>query len=73
MFQEASRAIKPTYFIITLQNIQVHLIVNIDDSNNSRIDFVIHFWENYVNMIASQKSDQQILLNLTKEFNAIHM
>ena len=30
-----------------------------------RIDFVIHFWGDYVNMIASRKSDQRPLINLT--------
>uniref|UniRef100_U9SZX7 Uncharacterized protein n=1 Tax=Rhizophagus irregularis (strain DAOM 181602 / DAOM 197198 / MUCL 43194) TaxID=747089 RepID=U9SZX7_RHIID len=44
---------------------------NVDKNKTSpiykvyRIGLGIHFGENYVNMNASQKSDQQLLLNLT--------
>ncbi|CAB4441950.1 unnamed protein product [Rhizophagus irregularis] len=60
---EASRAIKPTYLIITLQKMRVHLIVDFDDVNNGSI-FLYTFGRNYVNMITSRKSDQWIHLKL---------
>ncbi|CAB5099120.1 unnamed protein product [Rhizophagus irregularis] len=55
--------------LIKIVNIRVCLTVNIDDANNDR------FWNTLITlMIASRKSDQRTLLNLTiKEFNAIHM
>jgi hypothetical protein len=38
MFQEAIRAIKPIYLIITLRIILVRLIVDINDVNNGKLD-----------------------------------
>jgi hypothetical protein len=41
MFQEASRATKPTYLDINLRNIRVLLIVDFDDVDSGRFEILL--------------------------------